>query len=321
MKERKMQDFTQSIQGCGKLKHNFISDLTKKERIISSGKTMPGASKYELLCVIYFSQIADKSGFIEQFAIRDLSDILCCSKREVYCLLNGLLKKEYITAKYYQNENWSGIKNIRLIGNDFSQIKKYTGKDRYISAFYPVFDFSDKEMVKRLADLSLFALRLLLQLLCMYDKNHGIRVSFQALMELLDVHDKKLIHSYLKELEKILGQRFFIITGRGRNNYHMIHIRPNPYMTPELTDRQLTYYKRRWMLKIKNESIYVDSGRTILEYLNVIFQQIYTALRDGILLDKAEDVILSWIKKNGYYLDIITLARAGNDLDGLKAVT
>lgn len=316
-----MKDFTLGIQGCAKLKYNFILDLIAKKRRLSSGVVVPGASKYELLCVIYLSQIADSAGYVEQFAIHDLSQILHCSEREVYYLINGLIKKEYITADYYQSANWSGVKNIRLIGNDFSNIQKYTGKDRYISAFYPVFNFNDGSMIEALTDLSLFSLRLLLLLLSMYDRKYGVRVSFQTLMKLLDVHNNKLIFLYLKELERVCGERFFIVVSHGKHLYHMIHIRPNNmYMTPELTERQLTYYKRKWLLKIQNESVPIDPIKTISEYLSMIFQKVYAALSTGLSLENVENIIFNQIKLNGY-LDLITLARADNDLDTLVAKT
>lgn len=312
-----MQDFTQSIQGCGKLKYKYITALTQKERTTSTGEKFPGASKYELLCVIFLSQIADSSGYIEQFTIKDLSSILQCSEREVYCLIAGLIKKEYITAQYYKNENWSGVKNIKLIGNDFSNIKKYTSADRYISSFYPILNFADKNAVAALGNLSLFALRLLLYLLCMHDKNRGIRVSFSTLMEMLQVHDKKLIYSYFTELENIFGKHFFICTQSGKKKFHMIWIKKNAYMLPDLLDEQLTYYKRRWSLLLKNMSILIDAGKTMMDYLNLIFKEIYVALKNGISIKQAESVIIQALQTNGYYLNQISLLRATLNLEQL----
>lgn len=308
----------QCLQGCGKLNIHFLTRLTSKTVVGKDDIVYPAASKLELLTVIYLSQIADSSGFISEFKTKSLSNILGCSERAIYVILKGLSKKGYIDYTYYDDLNWSGLRDIRLIGNDFSNIKKFNAKTRYVSTFYSFFDFSNPEAVGFLTNLSLYALRLLLILLSMYDYRHGSKISCNRLCKELGISDRSLIKDYLSELESFLGTDFYEIVPNMRRRllYGTVLLSPrnSTFVSETPSDQQLTYYKRRWLLYFINNNMVIDSSFPVSRYLNMIFNNVYAALIRKIPLECIEKTILESLAIDDHVVSMNTLYNANNSL-------
>lgn len=286
------------LNGCGKLKYDLVLKLTKKNLPGPNGTISTGASKFEILTLIYLSQIADKSGYISQFTTKDLATVIGCHERSVYVIIKGLQSKGFIKAKYYEDLNWSGVKDITILNNDFSKVKKYNKTTRYVSTFYPCFDFTNESSQKFLEGLSLYALRTLLYILTIYNYDNGCRISCNKIKDALQIQDRSLIIDYMEELSTYFGTDFYKL-GRAANRRYIygnltIHSR-NPFLIPTASpaDEQLTYYKRKWMLYILNNDIFVCQDCSLLELLNLIFSTVYHWLTKGVSLELIEHTLIS----------------------------
>jgi len=325
-----MQPELRSLQGLGKLSKSFLYRLVSKSVTGLDGQVYPGASKYELLAVIYLSQIADQKGLIKQFHLQDFAQVLKCSEREVYVLLNNLVSKKYISAHFYQNKKWTGFRNIRLIGNDFSKVKKYSRENRYLSTFYSFFNWSDGN-VSSLEKLSLYALRLLLLLLFDYHYQNGANGSAAYYCERLQIKDTSLIDSYLKEIEDaLLYEKFYEVKKSKKNKNGFIHIySKNNFLIPENkpADTQMTFYKRKWLMFLLNHNAVLYNDPALLLHsasykvdmhmvLNSIFSVVSAYLLKGYALECLETIIKGVIAESGYLLDFFLLAKIRARLQG-----
>lgn len=298
------------IMGCGKISLSNIYKLIDKTS---------GASKYEILTYIYLSQIADRAGKVAQFTTKDLAAVIHCDPRSVFVVLKNMEKKNLIKVAYYQEKNWSGVKDIRLIGNDFSNVANFK-KHRYISSFYPFFDFSDEENVTKLNNLSLYALRLLLLLLSKYRSDTGLKISYNRLRSELQLEKRSLIHGYLLELESLIGKDFFHKVKKDREIYGILYISVNTtYLIPEKSPRekQLSYYKRHWLLLFKNHDMTISRVSPLSDLLNYIFTTVYTALsNDRGRLSELEEKMLDSLQTDGGFIDFLTLYHASVAING-----
>lgn len=309
------------MQGCGKLSHTVVSRLIKNNLSGNNGVTLNGASKYEIFSVIYLSQIADSSGFVSQFRIQDLANVTGCSIRNTYNILHNLKSKGFISFKYYNNVNWSGIKDIRLLNNDFSKVTKYSGQNRYVNSFHTCFDFTDKKSYAFLHSLSLYALRTLLIILDIYKYENGTRISCLEIANRLGISHVFLTVSYMQELEKFYGTGFFTFKknhSRRKGIYGYITIAPrNPYLNAPKSpaDMQMTYFKRKWLLFFQNNDIeysaLTSNWNNPLSCLNRLFSLIFSTLCDNanITYTQLEQRLTQYFL-NYFHWDVVTVHRA-----------
>lgn len=302
------------MMGCGKLSYDYLIRLISK-RIVNNDVEYNGASKNELLAIIYLSQIASPAGFVEQFDIKEIASVIGCSERDVYVILSGLSQKGYIFTEYYEGQNWSGIKNIQLVGNDFTG-KDYS-KTRYISTFYTFFDFSKDETVKFLSGLSLYALRMLLVLLTMYDYKYGLKVTYVRLCAMLSIKDMSLIDFYISELSDYFGTDFIRINRPflKRRTGSSLFISPrNHLLVAERSpsDNQMSYYKRHILRLIHNNGFYFfNEGNSLYIFLNKLFSFIYEFASKNFSLEHIEELLLhSFSLDENKELDMRTILRA-----------
>jgi len=319
------------LQGLGKLSQSYLYRLVSKRVRCLDGQYRNGASKLELLAVIYLSQIADVSGYVAQFRIKDFAQILRCSEREVYYIMENLVAKEYVQATFYENRKWTGFRDIKLIGNDFSDDTLFQKGYRYVSSFYSFFDWSDANMAS-LEKLSLYAIRILLLILFFYNFNHGCKLKREDLCELLGIKDKSLVRGYLKELEEYLFySKFSEIVHSGAANEYIRVFSKNAFMTPDNKPKtgQMSYYKRKWLLHLLNNKAVVyndpslvsrskDYILTMNDILEKIFSLVSSYLLKGHLLSNVERAIETVFREAGYILDLFSLSRM--DLRLMKAL-
>ena len=289
-----ISDVSKQINGCGKLAYSLVLKLCKKSLPGPNGTVCPGASKFEILTLIYLSQIADASGYVSQYTTKELAGVIGCDPRSVYPIIDGLRRKGFITAKYYEDMNWSGVKDIKILNNDFSKIGKYDKTTRYISTFYPFFNFSDEQALAFMSGLSLYALRTLLYLLTVYSHEHGLKLSCNTVCDTLQIHDRALVVGYLEELSAYLGKDFYIVKKAANKRYiygNVIIAAKNVFFVPDRpSDSQLTYYKRRWALYFINNDISIAPGESLPELLNLLFTSVYSWMTKGFALEFIESV-------------------------------
>lgn len=325
-----MQSELLALQGLGKLSKSYLYRLVKKTITCSDGIERCGASKYELLSIIYLSQIADSSGYIKQFRIKEFADVIRCSEREVYVIMENLVAKQYISAKLYNNKKWTGFRNIRLLGNDFSKVKKFTRENRYLNTFFSFFDWSDANM-DALDKISLYALRFLLLLLFEYNYKNGCNLNTALICEQLGIENRKLLVGYLKELEdNLFYDTFYQVKNYKRKINNFIHIySKNVFLMPEdkPADKQLTYYKRKWMLYLYNNKAIIYNNDKLVKHntsylinqtyiLNRIFSFVSAYLLKGHLLKQIEAVVENVLEDSCFIIDILVLERIGARLKG-----
>ena len=102
----------------------------------------------------------------------------------------------------------------------------------------------------------------------------------------------------MEELSTYFGTDFYKL-GRAANRRYIygnltIHSK-NPFLIPTAApaDEQLTYYKRKWMLYILNNDIFVCQDCSLLELLNLIFSTVYHWLTKGVSLELIENTLIS----------------------------
>lgn len=303
-----MAENIDEIMGCGKISLGNVSKLTKRNG---------GASRYEILTYIFLSQIADRSGKVEQYRTKELSSIIGCDPRSVFEIFRNMEVKGLLKLNYYNGQNWSGIKDIKLVNNDFSNVTNFK-KNRYISSFYKFFDLSDKMNIENLNDLSLYAIRLLLLILTKYSPDNGLRVSFDRLRRELGLEKRSLIFGYLKELETVLGKGFYHTAKKDRLSYGNIYISPRiTVLTPERSpaDKQMSYFKRHLLTVVQNENMTITHEGTVMEYLNYLFSSVYAFMkRSGAAYRLVEEKIIQSFLTDGGFIGWLSCYHAVNEL-------
>ena len=91
-----MADNIDEIMGCGKISLANVTKLIKRDG---------GASKYEIMTYVFLSQIADRTGKVEQYRTKQLSGIIGCDPRTVFEILKNMETKGLIRLNYYKDQN------------------------------------------------------------------------------------------------------------------------------------------------------------------------------------------------------------------------
>jgi hypothetical protein len=289
------------ITGLYKISEKLLRKLIKK-RITVSGRTYNGASRLEILSVLYFAQIADQTGRIKDFKTSDLAEITGCTVRQTYILMHSMQDKGILT---YSGDRWTGIKDIILSDSDFSYLKDSAPKERYLNINHGWFIRTDG-LYKSFRALSLYSMRLFLMLFFNYSTEFGFHMSYKSICETLGLRSKYVINSCLKELRPLLdfdGDFYTIKNDKKRRlQYGYISMPAGQHMfMPETGVRanQDSYYKRYWIGKIQDEGFMV----TGLHYtINDYADQFYMIARkyiDKISRETLEHIIMRQIKNDG----------------------
>ena len=281
-------NFSPELKGSYKLSKTIIDKINQSTRSISNN---------ELLSVIYFTQICDISGYIDDFKISDLKDIIGCSRRAAYNIINNLVEKNFISIS---GSTWTGCRNITLLDNDFTN-----STERYLNTNFTFLTFTHNDYVA-FKELSLFAKKTLLIVLFNYQLKYGYHVSIETLRKYIGVTTKTKVLKYVNELKNMFDASLITVSGskKQRIKYGMLYIQANvPVFCHEsgIKDYQPCYIKRSYMNLFKNSNIEFDSiNKTELYLSNDILrkhlQSLYSLtvsyISKGFSFDQIQDEVL-----------------------------
>lgn len=191
-----------SSYGPRKMSETVVINLIKKNLVSKKNEKMNGASSRCIDTMIYFCQICDQKGYIENFPIKSLVNKTVDSKRGAYFVLDKLEKKGFIKVETICK---NGLRNITVLHNDFSdRTKKY----RYLNLNRECFNMNiqipeDPRGYAKFKKTSLFAKKLMLYILFQCDATHskyGYRGGSIKLAKQLGINNHKLILQYINEI-------------------------------------------------------------------------------------------------------------------------
>lgn len=267
------------IIGLYKLSSENVNKCIQRTLVDIHGNRVPGCSKNEIATLIYLTQIADQKGKIEAFKASMIMQAISCSKRDSFLIINNLQQKGFIQI---ENRTWTGYMDIRILNNDFSQVKKYDKNVRYLNTNRPYFDRTDFAFYNAFRNLSLYATKLLLYVLCAYNIDYGYHITYMSLTSVLSVKSRSLIHKYLEELQPILGalsessfyESYPDLKKGFRYGRIKIPFRNTMFIANKgITEKQDSYYKRYWLSKFNDGTYEVDGHATSKEsFASILFQ-------------------------------------------------
>ncbi len=290
MNIEQQQNELEKLKGCYKLSRAVLMRMVDKTVIGVDGNQYPSLSKCEILTMLYFTHIADSSGYIEYVKVNELGNLLGYSERNTYHVIENLAKKAFVESS---GNHWTGYRSVKIIGNDYSQVKDFR-KNRYLNTNHCFFDRSAKGFFEVFSNLSLYAMRTFLYILFYYDALHGYRFSIDRLMDALGIQDKYLCLSYLKELEALLGAGYYQLRGSKtkRLKYEVVSIHPgNAGLVSErgINKEQDSFFKYKWCVYLRRIGQHFERDSW---FASELFGIVYTLLRQGkALLDKLEALI------------------------------
>lgn len=173
-----------------------------------------GASHACIDTMIYLCQICDNAGFISDFYITSLVSKTVASKRGAYFVLEILEKKGFIKVSCHHSKN--GYRDIKILDNDFSNYRK---DQRYLNLNRSYFNINSPDF-QLFRNKSLFAKKLLLYILFMYDAQggkRGYRANTRRLAKQLGIQNESLIVSYADELKPLCEDFRSKLEGWGSN--------------------------------------------------------------------------------------------------------
>lgn len=316
---------TDNVTGLYKLSDVTINRLITKHVIGKNGKLLPGASRSEIASIIFLSHICDQDGNIEMFKAQEFADAIGCSRRNAYKLIKNLEEKGFISVN---SKEWTGYMSITLLDNQFANIKTYSKHTRYLNTNIIFFDQHQVSYYAMFKDLSLYAMRLYLYLLLQYSIEYGYNCSYDYLASKLQLKNKRLIASYLKEIsplidnwnnkssytslpDKIKGTAYGRIIMPKKNNMMM----PDSGIRPD----QDSYYKRFWIHHISRAGYVVEGLHyTLKDYAELFYQMASRFISDKISRALIEKTITNQIEIDGV-LNERTLFRINDRLDFLSS--
>lgn len=204
---------TNSVLGSRKMSFAVVKKLVNRylEFTDEDGRKKKGASNDCIKTMVYFCQINDNHGYIPNFEIKSLVGKTVNSKRGAYSVLDLLERKRLI--KIEKNTCKNGLRNITVLDNDFSNYGKnkrvgYLNLNREFFNTESLLGSEDTEQsYSKFCSLSLFAKKMLLYILYMYDSSgsgkNGYRKNIKKLSDILEIDNTNLIYDYVKELEPL----------------------------------------------------------------------------------------------------------------------
>lgn len=289
------------IYGSYKISEKLLTKIVSKEIQDSKGCIHKSVSSLELDALIYFTHISDIKGCVKEFKISELQEVIGCSVRSTYIIINNLEEKGYVTVK---GNSWTGIKSIQILDNDFSGNVDYT-ENLYLNTNYEYFDYN-KDSYQTYKSLSLFAKKTLLIILFKYKSKYGYRISVDTIKEYLGIKSRFKVVSYLKELEYLLGSDFYTIAKDSRRrikhgNITMTHHTISLLASSGIEEDQDTYFKYYWTQYLKSEEI-IDSKlsksmkKTINKLLNDIYKVVYIYVQHAVSIHDINNIIKNTIQ-------------------------
>lgn len=310
-----MQDrLYQGAYSCGKIAAQNIYKLTAKH-INVGGKLMPGATKYEILTYLYLTQIADESGFITAFETSSLASVIGCSRRTVFYLLSSLSQKQLIATYYYNGKRHTGIKDIRLINNDYRNVS-INATNQYLNTYLPIFNFAVSGNVNKLLKLSTYALRMLLFIAHKYDPHYGQRFSVDTVRVALGIRSRSLVNKYVDELRKLnlLGDDAICMIADRTNGYRygIVSVQPGllHIVRDDVRPGQLTYYKRKWQLfwlHNTNALIPLHSVEKLVGIILKTVNKVFNTYRRPSIFSEIDDFCSTYLCQTNYRFDTSNL--------------
>lgn len=290
--EKKKQELNK-LKGGYKLSASVLLRMTSNRITGIDGKEYPSLSKCEIITLIYMTHICDQSGYIEYVKINELGTFLGYSERNTYHVMEGLHKKGFIELS---ENSWTGYRSVRILNNDYSAVKDYHGKNRYLNTNHIFFCRNSGEFFEKFCELSLYAMRTFLYLLFQYDAKCGYRISVDRLMNQLGIASRYLCLSYLKEIKDLIGEDFCSISESKtkRMKYDVIYVHPgNSWLVADsqIRDEQDSYYKYKWIMYLRKVGL---TYARVYELATRIFSIVYAKLCDEnskLTLDCIENVV------------------------------
>lgn len=240
------------LQGSYKLSKTILDKINLNSNSLCEDN-VDTISNNEILAILHFSHICDTSGCIEQFKISELPEIIGCTRRASYNIINNLVRKGFITIS---DTCWTGCRKITLLNNDFSD---GTFSERYLNTNFTFFSYLHEDYTK-FKGLSLYAKKTLLIILFNYQEKYGYRVSIKTLMDYIDIKTKGKIIGYVDELKGMFNANHFSINGS--KQYRVKH--ENILVTPKaaifsantgIEEYQTCYIKHDILTELNNRGI------------------------------------------------------------------
>lgn len=299
------------IESCYKLNSKVVERMTARHVKGPDGQVYPGCSKLMIACLIHFSHICSTSGEIASIRLNSLELVLHCDKRSIYSCIHALEQRGFITVETI--DAFAGIKRIKILDNDFTNVNYKNSSIRYLNTNYPFFNYRGNTGYEAFLNLSLYAMRLLIYLLYNYNSSFGYRTSYDNLCSKLSIKKRFRIQRYLKELEPIIGENYFHTTKNiiKRYTYGSISMRSNYYAAKPSSfyeHSQETYYTfhlKERIIRLGFDKI-TEVG-TLHKFAARIGSIVNTFLQKNISLELIENTIFTIITDH-YMLDETTLA-------------
>lgn len=291
------KNLTAVLDGLYKISYPLLDKLLSKD-----------ISGLELDAVIYFSRIADKTGKINDFKVSDLQLVLQCSRRSTYNIINQLREKKIITTS---DRNWYGIYTITLADSDYSDVSDFKANP-YLNTNYPYFDNCSPKNYYWYKQLSLYAKKTLLILLCNYTQRYGYRVDYNTIAKRLYIKDRSKIQGYMEELTHIIGSESYTTSPdkKKRLKYGFLELSAKNMgleLSSEIEAGQDSYFKRQCLLKLQQLNIIdhdvknIFSLAAINKNLQKIYNVFYTYLIEKIELKQIQDILIEAFTKVGIF--------------------
>lgn len=299
-----------NYKGVSGLNGSYKLSETVIERILS--RQFDGSdsvSNYEILALIYFSQICDIKGVIEEYKVPDLAEIIGCSRRATYYIVENLVIKGFIIQS---KSSWAGYRKLTILNNDFSSADYKSV--RYLNTNFSYFARKDPDY-SEFKKLSLYAKKALLIILLKYHSKYGYRVEIDTLRSYLGVSKKEKIMEYIHELQAMFDERILIVSSNNKErikNHNLRVVAKMPCFTPlsSIKEYQDCY------TKFRIETLFKRSGITFNKLFENEFdiwssgiQQIYSIYVNyaskGLSYSQIEEVVSDIILSFGYYDDLV----------------
>lgn len=291
------------IEGSYKLSEKVIKRLVGRNIECPNESFCVSISNYELLAVLFFSQICNSSGIVEEIKITSLAEIIGCSRRAAYSIINNLSQKGFISI---ESSSWTGYHTIRILDNDFKDADYKT--TRYLNTNFTYFNplHKDYEAFKKL---SLYAKKSLLMILFNYQAKYGYRVSLDNFMEYIGIYNKTKVMGYIDELRRMFDERLFIVYGskKERLKYHNVYIKAQmPCFTADtgIDEKQFCYIKHQYLQHLKVQgisfsSLYTEEEPQIMKSLHKLYAMTLHYMSAGLSFSQIEQTIFDVIYQEG----------------------
>lgn len=293
---------TSDFGGSYKLSESVINHILSRDV-----NGCDSISNYEILALIHFSQICNVRGEIEEYKVTELSNIIGCSRRACYNILNNLADKGFIEQSA---SNWCGYRKIIVLDNDFSDSDYNTV--RYLNTNHSYFNHYHPDFME-FKRLSLYAKKTLLIILLKYQHKFGYRVEINTLKTYLGVSNTSKVMAYINELRGMFDERVFEIhenkKERIKNHNLMIHSKL-PCFVPQssISERQDCYIKYHLDTLFRMNGVSFNLSASKLPEQNMrlkCLQQLYSTYiyynSKGVAATTIEDIILNHVLSFGAY--------------------